>query len=105
MPIIHFDAQAIDVSTTGYAKIASLCAVTRTPDERRDAILDVLFDEGLLCDVCGMAVATKQAQWHEDVRLCGDCATDEPNDEEPPHDDAPPTTFPGDPGYDHDLPF
>ena len=105
MPIIHFDAQSIDVSTTGYAKIASLCAVTRTPDERRDAILDVLFDEGLLCDICGMAVATKQAQWHEDVRVCGDCATDEPNDEEPPHDDGPPTTFPGDRGYDHGLLF
>ena len=105
MPTIHFDEQPISISQQGYAKIAALSAVTHTPDERRDAILDVLFDEGLLCDICGMAVATKQAQWHEDVRLCEDCATDEPNDEEPPHDDGPPTTFPGDPGYDHGLLF
>ena len=110
MPIIHFDAQSIDVSTTGYAKIASLCAVTHTPDERRDAILDVLFDEGLLCDVCGMAMATQQAQYHGDISLCGNCATSEPYPEdeqaiEPPQDEGYPDAMPSDPDYNHDYPF
>ena len=111
MPTIIFERQAIDVSTTGYAKIASLCAVTHTPDERRDAILDVLFDEGLLCDVCGAALATRRAQFHEDVRLCGDCATEEPCPEngntadEPPQDESYPDALPSDPDYNHDLLF
>lgn len=78
MPTVLFDDQSLEISQQGYAKIAALCAVTHTPDERREAFLDVLFDEGLLCDICGLAVATRQAQFHEDVRLCGECATAEP---------------------------
>ena len=78
MPTMLFDGHSVDISAEGGAKIASLCALTHTPDERREALLDVLFDEGLLCDVCGMAVATQQAQHHGDISLCANCATSEP---------------------------
>ena len=87
MPTMLFDDHALAISQQGYAKIAALCSLAHTPDERREAILDVLFDEGLLCDVCGMAMATQQAQHHGDISLCGECFTSEPcpdNEEDTP---------------------
>ena len=86
MPVIIFDGQCIDISAGGYAKVTALAlySFTHTPAERREALLDVLFDEGVLCDVCGSAVGTQQAQYHEDVRLCVGCATVEPYPEEEP---------------------
>ena len=83
MPVILFDGQCIDISPDALAKMPALAlySFTRTPAERREALLDVLFDEGVLCDVCGMAIATQQAQSHKDIHLCGNCATDEPSPE------------------------
>ena len=84
MPTILFDGQSIDISVEGYAKIAALAlySCTHTPDERREALLDVLFDEGLLCDVCGKTVATQHGQYHEDISICADCASEEPRVDE-----------------------
>ena len=88
MPTILFDGQSIDISAEGYEKITNLyrSSFVHTPDGQHEAILDILFDEGLLCDVCGKTVATQQTQCHGDISLCDNCATAEPGPEE---DDTP----------------
>ena len=77
MPSMLFDERPVELSTAGY--VAALHALAGAPPgERRDVLLDILYDEGLLCDVCGDALATTQARQHRDTQLCATCAGNEP---------------------------
>lgn len=54
-----------------------------------EAHLGLLFDAGLLCEVCQEVVWTQRARWC-DALICGDCAQGEPE----PEEEAPETVFP-----------
>ena len=89
MPLLMFEGTQVELPAASYDRLMVLCPLLHTEDDIRNAILDVLFDEGLLCDVCGEALATQHGQYHEDVSVCAACAQEEPEREE---DGTPPCT-------------
>lgn len=80
MPYVRFEGTNAEVTIAGFATYQE--AVRQAADdplERSDALHDLLFWEGLLCDVCSQHLATQRVQDCDNM-VCVTCAQTEPQE-------------------------